>query len=120
MRPPLSVLAGAVVAVIGAAVLGEYGFDGLPVLGSGLLLGVFVAEGLLAVAKAGSVLGSVSSGILAAASMVWAGWIADGHRLGTVRWMGWAAVALAALAGAFRARPRGAARRSRPAPAATE
>ncbi len=120
MRTPLSVLAGVAVAVIGAAVLGEYGFDGLPVIGSGLLLGLFVAEGVLAVAKVGSLLGSVASGVLSAGSMVWAGWIANGHRLGTVRWMGWAAVALAAAAGAFRARPPAAARRSRPAPAATE
>lgn len=120
MRAPLSVLAGAAVAVLGAAILGEYGFDGLPVLGSGLLLGIFVAEGFLAVAREGSRLGMVTSAVLSAASMTWAGWIADGHRLGTVRWMGWTAVALAAAAGGFRARRRGATRRSRPAPAAAE
>jgi hypothetical protein len=114
------VLAGAAVAVIGGAVLGEYGFDGLPVLGSGLLLGLFVAEGLLAVAKVGSWRGAAASGVLAAAAMAWAGWIANGHRLGDVRWMGWTAVALAAAAGGFRARPPGAARRSRPARAAAE
>jgi hypothetical protein len=120
VRAPLSVLAGAVVAVIGAAVLGEYGFDGLAVIGSGLLLGLFVAEGLLAVAGVGSPLGAVASGLLAGVSMTWAGWIASGHRLGTLHWMGWAAVALAVGAGAFRARPPGTARRSRPAPASTE
>lgn len=106
--------------MLGAVLLGEYGFDGLPVLGSGLLLGVFVAEAVVAVAKAGSRVGAVASGVLAGASMTWAGWIASGHRLGTVHWMGWAAVALAAGAGAFRARPPGAVRRSRPAPAAAE
>lgn len=120
MRAPLSVLAGVVVAVIGAGILGEYGFDGLTVIGSGLLLGLFVAEAVLGVARVGSRLGAVASAVLAGTAMVWAGWIADGHRLGQVRWMGWAAVALAAAAGALRARPPGAARRSRPAPAATE
>lgn len=120
MRTPLSLVAGAAVAVVGAAVLGEYGFDGLAVLGSGLLLGLFVAEAVLAVARVGSVLGAAVSGVLAAASMTWAGWISSGHRLGTVRWMGWAGVALAAAAAAFRARPPEAARRSRPAPASAE
>lgn len=120
MRAPLGVLAGAAVAVVGAAILGEYGFDGLPVLGSGVLLGIFVAEGFLAVTRDGSRLGMVTSALFAAASMTWAGWIADGHRLGVVRWMGWTAVVLAAAAAGFRARRRGAARRSRSAPAAAE
>ncbi len=120
MRPPLSILAGALVALIGGAVLGEYGFDGLAVIGSGLLLGIFVAEGVVAVAKVGSPMGALASGIFSGAAMTWAGWIATGHRLGTVRWMGWAAIALAAGAGAFRARPPGAVRRSRPAQAAAE
>jgi hypothetical protein len=120
VRTPLSLLAGAAVAVIGAAVLGEYGFDGLAVLGSGLLLGVFLAEAVLAVSRVGAWVLAGASGVLAAASMTWAGWIASGHRLGTVRWMGWAAVALAAAAAAFRTRPPEALRRSRPAPASAE
>ena len=120
MRPPLSVVAGAAVAVVAAAILGEYGFDGLAVLGSGLLVGLFVAEAIVTVARAGSVLGAVAGAVLAAASMTWAGWISSGHRLGTVRWMGWLGVGLAAAAAAFRARPPGAARRSRPAPASAE
>lgn len=120
MRVPLSVLAGVLVAVVGAALLGEYGFDGIPVLGSGLLLGLFVAEAVVGVAQTGSVVGAVSSGLLGAGSMTWAGWIASGHRLGTVRWMGWLAVALAAAAGGVRARPPGAARRTRPAQAGAE
>ncbi|HEX3622467.1 MAG TPA: hypothetical protein VHT97_09140 [Acidimicrobiales bacterium] len=120
MRPPLSILAGAVVAVLAAGVLGEYGFDGLTVLGSGVLVGLFVAEAVLSVAKGGSAVGAVATAVLSAGSMVWAGWIANGHRLGEVRWMGWVGVALAALAGGFRLRPSAAARRTRPAPASTE
>ena len=120
MRTPLSVVAGAAVAIVAAAVLGEYGFDGLAVLGTGLLVGIFVAEAVVAVAREGSPLGAAASALLAAASMTWAAWISSGHRLGTVRWMGWAGVALAAAAGAFRARPPGAVRRSRPAPASAE
>lgn len=120
MRAPLSIVAGALVAVIGAAVLGEYGFDGLAVVGSGLLLGLFVGEAVVGVARTGSRLGAGASAVLAGGSMTWAGWITSGHRLGTVHWMGWLAVALAAAAGGIRARPPGAFRRSRPAPAAAE
>jgi hypothetical protein len=113
-------VAGLAVAALGGALLGEYGFDGLAVVGSGLLLGLFVAEAVLGVARVGSVLGAAASGLLSACAMTWSGWIAEGHRLGEVPWMGWAAILLAGAAGAIRARPPGAARRSRPAPAAKE
>lgn len=120
MRAPLAVLAGVVVAVIAGAVLGEYGFDGLAVIGSGLMTGLFVAEGVLAVGKGGSRLFAGASAVLAAGALAWAGWIATGHRLGTATWEGWLAIALAALAGGFRARPTAPARDSRPGPEATE
>ena len=101
MRQSLAVLAGIAVAVVG----------------SGVLTGLFVAEAVVAVARGGSRRLAVASGVLGAASILGAGWITTGHRLGTVAWKGWLAVALAAAAGAFRARPSAAARRSRPAPA---
>ncbi|MGH9264856.1 MAG: hypothetical protein ACRD1D_09200 [Acidimicrobiales bacterium] len=121
MRAPLAVVAGAAVAVLAAAVLGEYGFEGWAIVGSGLLVGLFVAEAMVAVARSGGAVLAAAAAALGAGSMVWAAWISTGHRLGTVGWKGWAAVALAAAAGAIRARPPSAgARRSRPAPAATE
>lgn len=120
MRPPLAVLAGVAVAVVAAAVLGEYGFDGWAVVGSGVLVGVFVAEAMVTVARAGRGMLAGVAAALAAAAMVSAGWISSGHRLDTVTWKGWVGVALAAVAGAIRARPPGAARRSRSAPAAAE
>lgn len=120
MRPPLAILAGVAVAVVAAAVLGEYGFDGWAVVGSGLVVGLFVAEAVLAVARTGSRPLAAIAAVLAAGSLVWAAWISSGHRLGTVGWKGWAAVALGAVAGALRARPPAAARRSRSAPEATE
>ena len=120
MRPPLALLAGLAVAVIAAGVLGEYNFDGWAVLGSGLLVGLFVAEAVVSVARGGSRLRAATSAGLAAGAMVWAGWIATGHRLGTVGWKGWTAVALAAGAGALRARPTAAAPNSRPEPASAE
>ncbi len=120
MRAPLAVLAGAAVAVVAAAVLGEYGFDGWAVMGAGVLVGLFVAEAMVAVGRSGSRLLAVAAALVAAGSMLGAGWISTGHRLGTVTWRGWAAVVLAAAAGAVRAWPPAAARGSRPAPAATE
>lgn len=120
MRPPLSVLAGVAVAVLAAAALGEYGFDGWAVVGSGVLVGLVVAEAMLAVARTGSRPLAAVAAVLGAGALLGAGWISTGHRLGTVAWKGWLAVALAAAAGAIRARPPAAARRSRSAPAATE
>jgi hypothetical protein len=120
VRDSLAVLAGAVVAVVAAAVLGEYGFEGWAVVGSGLLAGLFVAEAEVAVARTGSRLLAAAAAVLAAGGLLWAGWISTGHRLGTVTWKGCAAVALAAAAGAIRARPPAPARRSRSEPAATE
>ena len=120
MRPPLALLAGLAVAAIAASVLGEYDFDGWAVLGSGVLVGLLVAEAVVTVAKAGSRLWAAACAGLAAGAMVWAGWISTDHRLGTVGWRGWTAVALAAGAGAIRARPTAEAPRSRPAPASAE
>jgi len=119
VRESLALVAGAAVGVVAAAVLGEYGFDGWAVVGSGVLTGLFVAEAVLAVARAGSRLLAAGSAVLAAGALLSAGWIATGHRLGTVGWKGWAAVALAGAAGAFRARPTSAVQRSRPASEAT-
>ena len=120
MRPPLSVLAGLAVAVVAGAVLGEYSFEGWAVVGAGLLVGLFVAEAMVAVRRAGNWFLAATAAVLAAGSLVWAAWISTGHRLGTVGWKGWTAVALGAVAGGIRARPPAVARRTRPAPAATE
>ncbi|HVL05536.1 MAG TPA: hypothetical protein VM388_06085 [Acidimicrobiales bacterium] len=120
MRPPLALLAGATVALVAAAVLGEYDFDGWAVIGSGLLVGLFVAEAVVIVARGGSPLRAVTSAGLAAGALLWAGWTSTGHRLGTVSWKGWAAVVLAAVAAAVRARPTAAAQHTPPAPASAE
>jgi len=116
VRPILGILAAAAVAVLGAAVLGEYAFDGPAVVGSGIVLGLLVAEAVVTVAGNGSRLGaSFVAGVsaagliaagLSAAGLVGAGWISTGHRLGTVRWEGWTAVAIGAAVAMFRARPR--------------
>ena len=120
VRQSLAVLAGAAVALIAAVILGEYGFDSWAVVGSGLLTGLFVAEAEVTVARGGSRLLAGAAAVLGAAGMLGAAWISTDHRLGTVGWKGWVAVALASGAGALRARSSGEAQRSRPAPASAE
>ncbi len=120
LRESLAWVAGAAVAVLAAAVLGEYGSDGWAAVGSGVLTGLFIGEAIVAVARAGSRRLAVGAAVLGAGSLLGAGWISTGHQLGTLAWKGWAAVALAAAAGAIRARETAAAPGSRSAPAATE
>ena len=103
MRPPLAVLAGLVVAVIAGAVLGEYDFEGWAIVGSGVLTGLFVGEAVVAVARTGNAVLAAASAVMSAGALLAAGWTATGHRLGTVGWKGWAAVALAGVAGGIRA-----------------
>ena len=120
MRPPLAVLAGLAVALVAGAVLGEYNFDGWAVMGTGVLTGLFVGEAVVTVARRSTPVLAAATALLSAGGLVLAGWISTGHRLGTAGWKGWAAVALAGVAGGIRARPTSGAPSNRSAPAATE
>ena len=102
MRRILAVVAGAAVAAFGALVLGEYAFAGVAVVGSGALLGLFVAEVALSVAGARSPGLALTLAVVTAAGLAWAGWISTGHRLGTVGTSGWLAIAVGAAAAALR------------------
>lgn len=103
MRRYVAGVAAAAVAAIGALVLGEYAFDGVAVVLSGALLGLFVAEAAVAVAGARSRPLALLAGGLTALALLWAGWIATGHRVGSVSGAGWAAITLGASAATIRA-----------------
>ena len=103
IRHTLSVLAGALVAAAAALLLGEYPFEGLLVLGSGLLVGLLVAETVLSVGDWRGPVPAAACAVLAGVGLVWAGWIAEGHELGRIAPEGWAAVVLGAAAGGLRA-----------------
>ncbi|MCA1690768.1 MAG: hypothetical protein ABR540_20015 [Acidimicrobiales bacterium] len=105
MRPILAVGAAAVVGALGAVVLGEYTFSGLPILVSGPVLGFFMAEAALAVAGARAPRAVLAGGcaVLALAAMVWSAWISSGHDLSFLPGEGWVAVGLAAVAAGLRA-----------------
>ncbi len=94
---------GALVAAAAALLLGEYPFEGLIVLGSGLLVGLLVAETVVSIGNWRGLAAAVACAALAAAGLVWAGWIAEGHDLGRVAPEGWLAVVLGAAAAGLRA-----------------
>ena len=120
MRRILGLVAGVAVAAGGAVVLGEYAFEGPAVVGAGALLGLFVAEATLTVAKTASrslaaVLAAVTVG-----GLLWAASIATDGRLGEVPISGWLAVALGAAAAALRTLLWRTPARSRPEPTPAE
>lgn len=109
--------------MVGAAILGEYQFDGLTGAAAGLIYGIFVAEAAVAVAKRGSGWLAVVCAVLAVGGLGWAIRASVGPRAsfpGDIPGFGWLALVLAAAGAAVRARSSG--RRagdSRPAPGRT-
>ena len=110
MRLVVAVLVGAAVAALGGAILGEYQFDSLTGVAAGLILGLFVAEAALAVARRGSPLLATSCAALTVAALLWAVHASIGARdsiPADVPALGWAAMVVGAAAAAFRARSSG-------------
>jgi hypothetical protein len=110
VRQALAVLAALAVTVVGAAILGEYQFDGLTGAIAGLIYGIFVAEAALAVARRGSTWLALVCAVLAVGGLGWAIRVSIGPRAsvpGDYPGYGWAAIALAAAGAAFRARSSG-------------
>jgi hypothetical protein len=110
VRLVLAVLAALAVTVVGAAILGEYQFDGLTGAIAGLIYGVFVAEAAIAVARRGSPLLAVICAVLAVGGLGWAIRASIGPRAsipGDVPDFGWAALVLAGAGAAVRARSSG-------------
>jgi hypothetical protein len=105
VRPLLAVLAAAAVGVVAGVALGEYAFDGLAIVGAGLVVGLFVSEAAVGVARAKTVGMAVACAAFTVMGLIIAARTATGHRLSTVRWEGWLAVALGAAAAAVRAAP---------------
>jgi hypothetical protein len=99
----MAVVAGGLVAAAAALLLGEYPFDGLLVLGSGVLVGLLVAEAVVSVGTWRGPAPAAACALLSGAGLVWAGWIAEGHDLGRIAPEGWVAVVLGAAAAGVRA-----------------
>ena len=110
MRLALAVVAALAVAMVGAAILGEYQFDGVTGAAAGLIFGIFVAEAAVAVARRGSALLAAVCAVLAVGALGWAIHASIGPRAsvpGDVPGMAWVALVLAALGAGIRARSSG-------------
>lgn len=103
MRLTLALLAAAAAAAAGAVILGEYRFDGVTVIVTGVVFGLLLAELAVAINRRTSLALGAALGAIAAAAMAWAGWIASGHDFSFVGPAGWTAVVLAGAAAGLRA-----------------
>ncbi|MBW3614133.1 MAG: hypothetical protein KY439_02340 [Actinobacteria bacterium] len=99
MRQPVAaVLAGVVVAAVGAVILGEYPLVGFTPLLAGPFLGVAVGEATATVGRHTDRFLLIAVALVAQAALVWATWISTGHRLDTASPAAWAGVVLGSLA----------------------
>lgn len=86
-------LAGAFVTCAGAVILGEYVYEGMTPFLAGGLLGVFMAEMVTSIAKAGDVYLMAATALLVEACLVWALWISTAHRLDLAAGEAWLGIA---------------------------
>ena len=106
VRRTLALLAGLLVTALGAAILGEYQFNGLTGVVAGLIFGLFVAEVTVSVAREGNAVFAVVCAAFTVGGLGWAVHASIGPR-GHVPALAWLAIALGAAAAAFRARSSG-------------
>ena len=102
MRSPIGgVVVAALVAALGAVVLGEYELIGVRAVVAGLIFGVLVGEVVATVARQGDPALQVAAALLAEAGLVWATWISTGHDLGLASTAAWIGVVLGGGAAAL-------------------
>lgn len=95
-------LCGAVVAGLGALILGEYEFVGMLPFVAGPLFGVAIGEVVAGVGRVRSVTTAVLCAALAFGGIAWAGWIDSSEGVEPVKRLVWVAAGLAAIAAAAR------------------
>ncbi|CAN5724583.1 hypothetical protein BH24ACT3_BH24ACT3_16220 [soil metagenome] len=101
-----AVLAGVAVAALGALMLGEYEFVGFMPFVGGPLFGLVVAEVVAGIGKHRGVAVALLTGVVSAAGLLWAGWLAASEGLVPMSALVWPAMALGAAAAAIRLWPR--------------
>ena len=107
MRRPLSLLAGASVAALGALILGEYEFVGWFPWVAGVLFGLVVAEVVVTIGAWRGTVPALASAVLGAGGLAWAAWITTGEGIEPWPATAWLAMALAAAAAVARSRGTG-------------
>jgi hypothetical protein len=93
---------GALVAAVGALILGEYQFEGLLPFGAGALFGLVVAEVVVEVGRRRTAPVAIVAGLSAAAGLVWAGWISAGSGLSPIPSGAWLAAVVGFVAAVLR------------------
>ncbi len=98
----LGLLCGALVAALGALILGEYPFTGsLPWI-AGPLFGLVIGETVVAAGRSRSMVVGGVAGLLSIGGIGWAGWISSGDGLAPISTVVWASAAHAGVAGFLR------------------
>lgn len=93
-----AVVVAAVVAAIGAVILGEYELNGARPLYAGAIFGLAVGEVLATLVRRADRYLLGASALLAEAGMVWATWISTGRDLGLASGTAWAGVVIGTIA----------------------
>jgi hypothetical protein len=101
-RTLLGLLCGAVVAAIGALILGEYEFSGALPWFAGPLFGFVVGEAVVTVGRSRSMAVGAVTALLALGGITWAGYISSGDGLTPITTLAWVAAGLAAVVGFLR------------------
>jgi hypothetical protein len=101
-RTLIGLLCGAVVAALGALILGEYDFSGSLPYFAGPLFGLVVGETIVAAGRSRSMVVGAAASLLSLAGITWAGWISSGEGLSPLSTLVWVAAALAAVAAFLR------------------
>ena len=97
LRAVLGLCGGAVVAVLGALILGEYEFIGMLPFVAGPLFGLAVGEVVVGVGRVRSALVALIAAGLAFGGVAWAGWIDSTEGVEPVKVLAWVAAGLAAV-----------------------
>jgi hypothetical protein len=105
VRVTAGLVLAAAASVLGALVLGEYQFDGLLPVAAGVIFGLVVAEIAVEVGRRRTWPIAVACAALAAAGLVWAGWISAGEGLNPIAGGAWLAAGLAAVTAIVRFAP---------------
>lgn len=106
MRPTLAVVGAALVAALAANILGEYELTPVVAVVAGLVVGFVLAELVTTVGQWRGVAAAAIIAVLAAGSILWAGWIDSDEGVEPYPVPAYAGAVVAAVTGAVKARPR--------------
>ena len=98
----LGIVCGALAAVLGALILGEYEFTGTLPYVAGPLFGLVLGEVVVSVGRTHAPVAAVLTALFGFGALVWAGWISSGEGLHTIETLVWVAAVLAAICGYLR------------------